>query len=179
MGADHRRPRPGVGEFAPSYLTFIAVVPVLLYSFVGIELPAAAAEEMVDPRRDIPAAIARAGIAQLLMYALPILAVLVVLPTEQVTSLHGLIDAMKTVVIRHNGEGSEWSLAYHRASSCGVILATMVSMPVGRRPWAAFCRSDVTHRATLWPSLAHLAGKHRMTPRNSRGTRDSGSVAME
>ena len=93
----------GVGEFAPSYLTFIAVVPVLLYSFVGIELPAAAAEEMVDPRRDIPAAIARAGIAQLLMYALPILAVLVVLPTEQVTSLHGLIDAMKTVFTIYGG----------------------------------------------------------------------------
>ena len=31
------------------------------------------------------------------MYGVPILAVLVVLPAEQVTSLHGLIDAMKTV----------------------------------------------------------------------------------
>ena len=27
------------GDFAPSYAVFIAVVPVLLYSFVGIELP--------------------------------------------------------------------------------------------------------------------------------------------
>jgi glutamate:GABA antiporter len=84
-----------LGDFEPTYGVFIAIVPVLLYSFVGIELPSTAAEEMVDPRRDIPVAIARAGVGQILMYAIPILAVLVVLPAEQVSSLHGLIDAMK------------------------------------------------------------------------------------
>ena len=91
------------GDLAPSYGVFIAVVPVLLYSFVGIELPSTAGEEMVNPRRDIPAAIARAGVCQVLMYAIPILAVLVVLPTNQVTSLHGLIDAMKTVFTVYGG----------------------------------------------------------------------------
>jgi amino acid transporter len=65
-----------LSDFAPSYGAFIAVVPVLLYSFVGIELPSTAAEEMVDPRRDIPVAIGRAGVGQILMYAIPILAVL-------------------------------------------------------------------------------------------------------
>ena len=74
--------------------------PVLIYSFVGIELPSTAAEEMVDPRRDIPAAIARAGVGQLVMYGVPVLAVLVVLPPTQVTSLHGLIDAMQHRVHR-------------------------------------------------------------------------------
>ena len=52
------------GDFAPSWTVFIAVVPILLYSFVGIELPSSAAEEMVDPERDIPVAIARAGVGQ-------------------------------------------------------------------------------------------------------------------
>ena len=91
------------GDFAPSYAVFIAVVPVLLYSFVGIELPATAGEEMVDPRRDIPAAIGRAGVAQMLMYAVPILAVLFVLPPAQITSLHGLIDAMERVFTVYGG----------------------------------------------------------------------------
>ena len=93
----------GAGDFAPSYTVFIAVVPVLLYSFVGIELPATAGEEMVDPRRDIPAAIGRAGVAQMLMYAVPILAVLFVLPPAQITSLHGLIDAMERVFTVYGG----------------------------------------------------------------------------
>ena len=92
-----------LGGFAPSYGAFIAVVPVLLYSFVGIELPSTAAEEMVDPRRDIPVAIGRAGVGQILMYAVPILAVLVVLPAEQVSSLHGLIDAMRNVFTVYGG----------------------------------------------------------------------------
>ncbi len=92
-----------VGGLAPSTSVLIAIVPVLLYSFVGIELPSTAGEEMVDPRRDIPAAIARAGVGQLLMYGIPVLAVLVVLPPEQITSLHGLIDAMRTVFTVYGG----------------------------------------------------------------------------
>ena len=81
-------------------------MPVLLYSFVGVELPTTAAEEMHDPRRDIPAAIGTAGVAQALMYGVPILAVLIVLPGGQITSLHGLIDAMKTVYTVYGGNVS-------------------------------------------------------------------------
>ena len=58
----------GVGDLPPSGAGFIAVAPILLYSFVGVELPTSAAEEMRNPKRDIPAAIARAGLAQALMY---------------------------------------------------------------------------------------------------------------
>jgi len=105
-------------DFSPSYLVFIAVAPILLYSFVGIELPTSAAEEMVDPRKDIPAAIARAGVGQILMYAIPILAVLLVLPTDRVTSLGGLMDAMKTVFTVYGGSlGSDGSVTLTGAGS--------------------------------------------------------------
>jgi glutamate:GABA antiporter len=96
-----------VGDLTPSRAVFIAVVPVLLYSFVGIELPSTAAEEMIDPRRDIPVAICRAGIGQALMYGIPILAVLIVLPAEQITSLHGLIDAIQAVLTGYGGSIAE------------------------------------------------------------------------
>ena len=76
---------------------------MLLYSFVGIELPSTAGGEMRDPRRDIPWAIARAGVGQLVMYVVPILSVLVVLPVGQVTSLRGLVDAMQTVFTVYGG----------------------------------------------------------------------------
>ncbi len=90
-------------DLSPSASVLIAVVPVLIYSFVGVELPSTAAEEMHDPRRDIPVAIARAGIGQLLMYGVPTMAILIVLPTSQITSLHGLIDAMETVFTVYGG----------------------------------------------------------------------------
>jgi amino acid transporter len=92
-----------VADLSPSRGVFIAIVPVLLYSFVGVELPATAAEEMTNPRRDIPVAICRAGIGQALMYGVPILAVLIVLPAGQITSLHGLIDAIQTVLATYGG----------------------------------------------------------------------------
>src|SRR6185437_2235679 len=92
-----------VADLAPSRAVFIAIVPVLLYSFTGVELPATAGEEMVNPRRDIPVAIGLAGIGQVLMYGIPILAVLVVLPAGQITSLNGLIDAIQAVLTSYGG----------------------------------------------------------------------------
>ena len=67
-------------DFAPTAPILVAVVPILIFSFIGVELPSTAAEEMRDPRRDIPVAIARAGIGLALMYSVPTLAVLMVLP---------------------------------------------------------------------------------------------------
>jgi len=102
-GVQHGVHGISVGDLAPTPAVFIAVVPVLIYAFVGVELPATAAEEMRNPQRDIPVAIGRAGVAQLLMYGVPILAVLVVLPTERIGSLGGLVDAMKTVFTVYGG----------------------------------------------------------------------------
>ncbi len=92
-----------VADLSPSSHVLIAIVPVLIYSFTGVELPSTAAEEMVDPERDIPIAIARAGVGQLLMYGIPTLAILLVLPVEQLTSLHGLVDAMQRVFTVYGG----------------------------------------------------------------------------
>lgn len=102
-GVEHGFRGIAVGDLTPTHGVFIAVVPVLLYSFVGVELPSTAGEEMRDPRRDIPVAIAHAGVAQALMYGVPILAVLLVLPAEAVTSLHGLIDALQTSLTVYGG----------------------------------------------------------------------------
>jgi amino acid transporter len=122
-GLSHGVHGVALGDVSPSYGVFIAVVPVLLYSFVGIELPSTAAEEMLDPRRDIPVAIARAGACQAVMYAVPILAVLIVLPAEQITSLHGLIDAMATVFTVYGGTvAADGTATLHGA---GELLGTL------------------------------------------------------
>jgi glutamate:GABA antiporter len=158
-GARHGIHGIAVGDLTPTSATFIAVVPVLLYSFVGVELPSTAGEELRDPRRDIPVAIARAGIGQALMYGLPILAVLVVLPAEQVTSLTGLIDAMKTVFTVYGGSvAADGSVALSGAgqllgwaSALGLIWVLMASgaawiMGAGRAQ-AAACMDGAGPRA--------------------------------
>jgi amino acid transporter len=94
---------PGISKFSPSYTLFIALVPVLFFNFVGFELPNAAGDEMKNPQRDVPYTVLRATIASVLLYGVPILAILMVLPTNQITGLGGFIDAMKSVFTVYGG----------------------------------------------------------------------------
>ncbi|HTU30503.1 MAG TPA: APC family permease [Solirubrobacteraceae bacterium] len=93
----------GASAFRPSYSVFILAAPILFFSFQGFELPSTAGGEMKNPRRDVPFAIARGAFGTVLMYGLPILAILIVLPAGQVSSLGGFIDAMKTVFTVYGG----------------------------------------------------------------------------
>jgi amino acid transporter len=91
------------GDFKPTWAVFIAAVPVLFFNYVGFELPNAAGDEMKDPQKDVPFSVLRAAGATVVLYGLPILAILLVLPVKQVTSLGGFLDAMKTVFTVYGG----------------------------------------------------------------------------
>jgi amino acid transporter len=127
-------------DLTPTAGVFIAVVPVLLYSFVGVELTTNVGDGMRDARRDLPAAIGWAGAVQLLMFALPLLAVLVVLPPERLSSLSGLADALQSVFTVYGGAAGAvgWAAA---AVLIGVLVAGGVAWLVGSsRAQAAACR---------------------------------------
>jgi len=91
------------GDFSPTWAIFISAVPVLFFNYVGFELPNAAGEEMKDPQKDVPYTVLRSAAGAALLYGVPILAILLVLPASQVTSLGGFIDAMKTVFTVYGG----------------------------------------------------------------------------
>ena len=93
----------GGSTFLPSYAIFIAAVPVLVFNFVGFELPNAAGEEMKNPQRDVPAGVARSAVGTVLLYGLPILAILLLLPKGQVTGLTGFLAAIKSVFTVYGG----------------------------------------------------------------------------
>jgi len=93
----------GAGDFGISYAGFIGLVPILLFNFVGFELPSSAGDEMTNPQKDIPFGIFRSAIASVLLYGLPILGILIVLPQDQVTGLGGFTNAIKTVFTVYGG----------------------------------------------------------------------------
>jgi amino acid transporter len=93
----------GVSDFSPTWGIFIAAVPVLFFNYVGFELPNAAGDEMKDPQRDVPFTVIRSAAGAVALYGVPILAILLVLPASQITSLGGFIDAMKTVFTVYGG----------------------------------------------------------------------------
>ncbi|GAA4341849.1 APC family permease [Microbacterium rhizosphaerae] len=85
------------GDFSPTLGGFLAVTPVILFAVVGFEAPNGAAEEMRDPQRDVPKAVASSGLISILCYLVPIFAILAVLPAQKVQGASGLLDAFKEV----------------------------------------------------------------------------------
>src|SRR6202034_414762 len=93
----------GAGQYKPSESGFVLLVGVLLFNYVGFELPSAAGEEMTNPQRDVPFAILRWTVGSVLLYALPVLGILIVLPSSAVTNFSGFVDAMKDVFTIYGG----------------------------------------------------------------------------
>ena len=93
----------GAGAFKPTWLIFLAATPILIFNLEGFELPSAAAEEMVNPRRDVPFAIVRSGIGTVLFYGVPILAILLVLPPSRLSNVAGFLDALQQVFVVYGG----------------------------------------------------------------------------
>jgi amino acid transporter len=85
------------GDLKPTGAVFFALVPLLLFNYVGFELQNGAAEEMENPQRDVPLAVMRSATMGVLMYGVPMLGILLVLPTKAVTGISGFLDAVTAV----------------------------------------------------------------------------------
>lgn len=59
---------------------------------------------MKDPQRDVPFTVLRSAATAVVLYGVPILAIITVLPADQITGLGGFIDAMKSVFTVYGGE---------------------------------------------------------------------------
>jgi amino acid transporter len=90
-------------ELSPTRAVFLALVPVLLFNYVGFELQNGAAEEMENPQRDVPISVLRSGIAGVLLYVIPVFGIIAVLPAEEVTGIGGFIDAVTKVFSVYGG----------------------------------------------------------------------------
>jgi amino acid transporter len=69
----------------------------LAFGFAGLESGSFMGEEVEEPRRTIPRAIAIAGLMIPAVYILGTLAILLALPREQVTGLSGIMDALTAI----------------------------------------------------------------------------------
>ncbi|AIA07649.1 APC family permease [Streptomyces noursei] len=84
-------------HFSPTTVGFLALVPVLLFAYVGFEAPNAAGDEMVDPQHDVPAAIGVSGAIAAGCYLLPVAAILSAAPPGRITGIGGFMDAAELV----------------------------------------------------------------------------------
>ncbi len=85
------------GFFSPTLGGFLAVAPILLFALSGFEAASGAAEEMRNPTRDMPVSIAGSGLLAAAVYLLPVLAVFLVIPADDITGVDGFMAAIATV----------------------------------------------------------------------------------
>ena len=94
----------GIGDFSVSKAGLFGLAGLIMFGYVGFELPNTAGDEMKNPKKDVPFSIGRSAVIAILMYSIPVLGVIVVLPVDQVSGLGGFIDAMKSVFTVYGGE---------------------------------------------------------------------------
>jgi amino acid transporter len=116
----------GGHAFVPTYAVFIAVVPVLFFNYAGLEVPSAAGEEMVNPRRDVPFSVLWSGAGVMVAYGLPILLILIVLPSSAVSNLTGFLDAIKAVFTVYGGHVASDGTA--TLTGAGLILGRIAAV---------------------------------------------------
>ena len=95
-----------VGDLSPTMAVFLGLVPVLLFNYVGFELQNGAAEEMINPQRDVPISVGRSAVIGVLLYVIPVLGILLVLPAEKVTGIGGFVDAINETFSVYGGAQS-------------------------------------------------------------------------
>jgi len=130
-GVKHGLHSPSFHNYKPTYSGFILLVPVLFFNYVGFELPNAAGDEMKNPQKDVPITIIRSMIASVLLYGIPILAIILIVPAQQLSGVSGLSDALKIVYTVYGG-------SVHTAAD-GTVTATLTGFGKVMGDFAAAC----------------------------------------
>src|SRR5437764_9465353 len=83
-----------LGGFFPTDTTvLIGVIGVIVFQWIGFELQTNASEEMDNPQKDIPRAVYASGIIVFVAYAIPILGVVLILSSDQLSNVSGFVAA--------------------------------------------------------------------------------------
>lgn len=94
-------------DFGLSFDGLLATVGIILFAFLGLENVSAASDEMTHAKRDLPYAAFRTSALAMVLYGIPILTVLLVLPIGQVNGLTGFVDALKSAFTVYGGSIAE------------------------------------------------------------------------
>ena len=117
---------PSAASFSPTWTAFIALTPLLFFNYVGFELPNAAGDEMKDAQKDVPVTVLRACITAILLYGLPMLAIMSVIPPADIKGkgVSAFLDAVATVF---NGVYGPAANTMIKIAAAGFILAVVSS----------------------------------------------------
>ena len=71
-------------------------LPVIIYGMLGFELICAGADEIHEPKKNVPSGVLISGIIIICFYILATIAVLVAVPVQEINLVEGLVDTLST-----------------------------------------------------------------------------------
>jgi glutamate:GABA antiporter len=116
-----------VGDYQPTASGFVLLIGLLLFNYVGFELPNSAGEEMINPQRDVPFAIFRSAIGSVILYTLPVIGILIALPPSAISNFSGFVSAIQDVFtvyggsIAKDGTASLTGAGLVLGDACGIL----------------------------------------------------------
>ena len=78
----------------PSEASSLQYMSVIIYGMLGFELVSSGADEMKDPKRDVPRSIFISGFIIITMYTLATVAILAAIPASEINLVEGLMDTL-------------------------------------------------------------------------------------
>ncbi|OBC12044.1 amino acid permease [Mycobacterium sp. 852013-50091_SCH5140682] len=127
-------------DFSWTYAGFVAVVPVIVFNFLGFEVPSNAAEEMVNPQKDVPLSVLRGGVTATLLYGIPVVGILLVLPKNQLGTVTGFVDACRAVFTVYGGriapDGTAELWGFGRAAAQVAAVGLIIGLFTSGTAWA-------------------------------------------
>jgi len=111
--AQHGRPHgaAAAGDLKPSINGFLTAIGVLVFLWVGFELSTGAAEEMRNPKRDVPTMIVRSGVIAAVLYGLVIGGIVLIIPKAQLSNVSGFADAFSAVSATLHSHALDYTFA--------------------------------------------------------------------
>ncbi|MGC8874079.1 MAG: APC family permease [Chloroflexia bacterium] len=142
----------------PTWDAGLFFLPVIVFSFMGFEVSSSAAEEMTNPKRDVPRAIVVSGLLIALFYVAGTVGMLVALPLEDLGLIEGIVDTLRAI-FGDSGTGGALVTALGIAALY-TLFATMVTWTMAANRSAAeaaaegvlpaiFARLHPTHRTPV------------------------------
>lgn len=81
--------------FKPTFGAAIVFIPALIYNFLGFEISCSNASELENPARDVPKAAMKNCVLVTALYVVTAFAMLVILPSDNINIISGLVDAYR------------------------------------------------------------------------------------
>jgi amino acid transporter len=144
-------------DFVPEWGSSLQYISTIIYGMLGFELMSSAAEEMKNPRRDIPRAVFWSALIVFLMYVLGTFAILAAVPVGEIDLVEGLVDTFRILF----GDSQLGHAAALALGTC--VLFTFFSNSV---TWSIGCNRSAAEAAIdhELPSFLGISHKKYGTP---------------